>query len=286
MRGRRRAGGDTAGDVHSYAIGELRSYADTDDLWERVAPSFPARPPRRHRYPGRLPADDRAALRGIVYVLCKSVSRRDVPAEQVGCSGVTARRRRGTGPAPASGPAFTKSSWSNRARPVCWTWTTAASCMSGTSIVSFMSGNARADTTTRLRSTLTGHEHGIWSLATAVVDGRPVAVTGSHDETVRIWDLSDGRPVGGPLVGHNGLFWRTTPTTPWPSASVLVLITLKKRQLAGQRQVRADPGTDHASGFASRTCGRWCSVAVSLASPGSCWASRCTGRGRCRCPAR
>ncbi|MFJ1832148.1 hypothetical protein ACIOG9_47750, partial [Streptomyces sp. NPDC088178] len=56
----------------------------------------------------------------------------------------------------------------------------------------------------RLRSTLTGHEHGIWSLATAVVDGRPVAVTGSQDETVRIWDLSNGRPVGGPLVGHNG----------------------------------------------------------------------------------
>jgi transposase len=37
--------------------------------------------------------DDRAALRGIVYVLCKSVSWRDVPAEQVGCSGVTAWRR-------------------------------------------------------------------------------------------------------------------------------------------------------------------------------------------------
>ncbi|MBV1940535.1 IS5 family transposase [Streptomyces sp. NPDC060006] len=64
-----------------------------DDLWERVAPLLPARPPRRRRYPGRLPADDRAALRGIVYVLCKSVSWRDVPAEQVGCSGVTAWRR-------------------------------------------------------------------------------------------------------------------------------------------------------------------------------------------------
>ncbi|WP_435851906.1 transposase [Streptomyces umbrinus] len=63
-----------------------------DDLWERVAPLLPPRPPRRHRYPGRLPADDRAALRGIVYVLCKSVGWRDVPAEQVGCSGVTARR--------------------------------------------------------------------------------------------------------------------------------------------------------------------------------------------------
>ncbi|MFF3791787.1 IS5 family transposase [Streptomyces sp. NPDC001981] len=64
-----------------------------DDLWERVVPLLPARPPRRHRLPGRLPADDRAALRGIVYVLCKGVSWRDVPAEQVGCSGVTAWRR-------------------------------------------------------------------------------------------------------------------------------------------------------------------------------------------------
>ncbi|MEW2574275.1 IS5 family transposase [Streptomyces sp. NPDC047070] len=65
------------------------------DLWERVAPLLPPRPPRRHRYPGRLPADDRAALRGIVYVLSKSVSWRDVLAEQAGCSGVTAWRRLG-----------------------------------------------------------------------------------------------------------------------------------------------------------------------------------------------
>ncbi|MGW6216733.1 IS5 family transposase [Streptomyces sp. NPDC055109] len=50
-----------------------------DDLWERVAPLLPVRPARRHRYPGRLPADDRAALRGIVYVLGKSVSWRNVP---------------------------------------------------------------------------------------------------------------------------------------------------------------------------------------------------------------
>lgn len=64
-----------------------------DDLWERIAPLLPVHPPRRHRYPGRLPVDDRAALRGIVYVLRKSVSWRDVPAEWVGCSGVTAWRR-------------------------------------------------------------------------------------------------------------------------------------------------------------------------------------------------
>lgn len=65
----------------------------SDDLWERVAPLLPPRPPRRRRYPGRLPVDDRAALRGIVYVLCKGVSWRHVPAEQIGCSGVTCWRR-------------------------------------------------------------------------------------------------------------------------------------------------------------------------------------------------
>lgn len=65
----------------------------SDDLWERIAPLLPVRPPRRRRYPGRLPADDRAALRGIVYVLRKGVSWRDVPAEMVGCSGMTAWRR-------------------------------------------------------------------------------------------------------------------------------------------------------------------------------------------------
>ncbi|MGW5064106.1 IS5 family transposase [Streptomyces sp. NPDC004096] len=64
-----------------------------DDLWERVAPLLPPRPPRRRRYPGRLPTDDRAALRGIIYVLCKGVSWADVPTERIGCSGVTSWRR-------------------------------------------------------------------------------------------------------------------------------------------------------------------------------------------------
>ncbi|MFD7704329.1 IS5 family transposase [Streptomyces caelestis] len=79
-----------------------------DDLWDRVAPLLPPRPPRRRRYPGRLPADDRAALRGIVYVLrtgmiwadvptetigCSGVIWADVPTETIGCSGVTCRRR-------------------------------------------------------------------------------------------------------------------------------------------------------------------------------------------------
>ncbi|MEU3862964.1 IS5 family transposase, partial [Streptomyces sp. NPDC028722] len=64
-----------------------------DDLWDRVAPLLPPRPPRRRRYPGRLPADDRAALRGIVYVLRTGVTWADVPTETTGCSVVTCWRR-------------------------------------------------------------------------------------------------------------------------------------------------------------------------------------------------
>ncbi|GGT59904.1 hypothetical protein GCM10010271_73920 [Streptomyces kurssanovii] len=44
-------------------------------------------------YPGRLRTPDRAALAGVMYVLRTGVAWRDVPAETVGCSGVTAWRR-------------------------------------------------------------------------------------------------------------------------------------------------------------------------------------------------
>ncbi|WP_435053204.1 IS5 family transposase [Kitasatospora phosalacinea] len=64
-----------------------------DDLWERVAPLLPPAPERRHRYPGRLRVPDRAALAGIIYVLRTGVAWRDVPAQSVGCSGVTAWHR-------------------------------------------------------------------------------------------------------------------------------------------------------------------------------------------------
>ncbi|WP_406314709.1 IS5 family transposase [Streptosporangium sp. NBC_01639] len=64
-----------------------------DDLWERVAPLLPDAPERRYRHPGRLCLPDRAALAGIMYVLRTGVAWRDVPAERVGCSGVTAWRR-------------------------------------------------------------------------------------------------------------------------------------------------------------------------------------------------
>jgi WD40 repeat protein len=41
-------------------------------------------------------------------------------------------------------------------------------------------------------------------VACTVLAGRPVAVTGSRDQTVRIWDLTTGNPIGDPLTGPAG----------------------------------------------------------------------------------
>ncbi|BAJ28278.1 MULTISPECIES: caspase family protein [Kitasatospora] len=53
-----------------------------------------------------------------------------------------------------------------------------------------------------LRHTLTGHNNSVTAVACTALDGRPVAVTTSHDETVRVWDLATGQPLGQPLTGH------------------------------------------------------------------------------------
>ena len=64
-----------------------------DGLWERVEPLLPAPRPRRHRYPGRRPIGDRAALAGIVFVLKTGIAWNQLPTSLVGCSGVTCWRR-------------------------------------------------------------------------------------------------------------------------------------------------------------------------------------------------
>ena len=64
-----------------------------DGLWERVEPLLPEPKPRRHRYPGRRPMNDRAALAGIVFVLKTGIAWNQLPTGLVGCSGVTCWRR-------------------------------------------------------------------------------------------------------------------------------------------------------------------------------------------------
>jgi len=64
-----------------------------ESLWQRVEPLLPARAPRRSRYPGRLPVDDRTALAGIVFVVKTGISWRELAREVFGCSGVTCWRR-------------------------------------------------------------------------------------------------------------------------------------------------------------------------------------------------
>jgi transposase len=49
--------------------------------------------PCRHRYPGRWPIDDRAALAGIVFVLETGITWNQLPTTLVGCSGGTCWRR-------------------------------------------------------------------------------------------------------------------------------------------------------------------------------------------------
>ncbi|MEV4185014.1 serine/threonine-protein kinase [Streptosporangium canum] len=50
--------------------------------------------------------------------------------------------------------------------------------------------------------TLTGHSGPVTAVAVTQLDGRPVAVSGSDDDTVRVWDLTTRKQLGEPLTGH------------------------------------------------------------------------------------
>jgi WD40 repeat protein len=39
-------------------------------------------------------------------------------------------------------------------------------------------------------------------VAVGELEGRPVVISASADETVRVWDLATGRPIGDPFTGH------------------------------------------------------------------------------------
>ncbi len=64
-----------------------------DELWNALQPLLPPHKPRRFRFPGRKPIDDRKALTGILFVLKTNIPWEDLPAE-MGCgSGMTCWRR-------------------------------------------------------------------------------------------------------------------------------------------------------------------------------------------------
>ncbi|MFB6988249.1 hypothetical protein ACFCZT_30280 [Streptomyces sp. NPDC056230] len=49
---------------------------------------------------------------------------------------------------------------------------------------------------------MTGHTGSVDAVATAAVNGRPLAVTGGDDATARVWELTTCKQVGEPLTGH------------------------------------------------------------------------------------
>jgi transposase len=62
-----------------------------DAFWRRIQPLLPARP--RRKKGGRPAADDRACLRGIIFVLKTGIQWEELPHEVFGVSGMTCWRR-------------------------------------------------------------------------------------------------------------------------------------------------------------------------------------------------
>src|SRR5688500_10424177 len=61
----------------------------SDELWAIVEPLLPPPKPRRFRYPGRKPVDNRVALSVILFVLKSGIAWEDVP-HALGCCGMAA----------------------------------------------------------------------------------------------------------------------------------------------------------------------------------------------------
>lgn len=64
-----------------------------DALWERVSKVLPAPKPRRFRFPGRKPLDDRSVLSGVLYVLKSGIPWDALPQEMGSGSGMSCWNR-------------------------------------------------------------------------------------------------------------------------------------------------------------------------------------------------
>ena len=42
----------------------------------------------------------------------------------------------------------------------------------------------------------------MWAVAVGELEGHPVIVSGSADNTVRVWDMASREPIGEPIRGH------------------------------------------------------------------------------------
>ena len=107
------------------------------------------------------------------------------------------------------------------------------------------------------------------AVACTMLQGRPVAVTGGQDGTVRVWDLTSAQPRGGPLTGHTytvqavactTLDGRPVAVTGGRDATVRMWDLDSHRQITFMRlpdaahALAATPKGDLVVGFGSEVC--------------------------------
>ncbi|MEU9304768.1 hypothetical protein [Streptomyces sp. NPDC048269] len=102
-------------------------------------------------------------------------------------------------------------------------------------------GELRAvDLATGQRLPLGHHESWVNAVATATVEGRPVAAVAGEDATGRVWDLTTGEALGQPLIGHTAAI-RTVSVTTLTSRPVVITggddCTIRAWDLTTGRQV-------------------------------------------------